>query len=49
MASLASKALTAVVDAPSGNPITVQTLTGLSLSAFAAVFTHVGLTQTLAN
>ena len=49
IASLASKALTAEVDAPKGKPITVQTLTELSLSNSAAVLTQVGLTQTLAN
>ena len=38
-----------IVDAPSGKPITVHTLTGDPSSAAAAVFTHVGLTQTDAN
>ena len=49
IASLASNALTAEVDAPKGKPITVQTLTELSLSNSDAVLTQVGLTQTLAN
>ena len=48
MASLVSKALTAVVLAPKGKPMTVHTFTPLPLSSCAASATWQGLTHTLA-
>ena len=45
MASSVSKILVAVVVAPSGKPITVQTNTPESFNRSAAYFTCVGFTQ----
>ncbi|MNN02141.1 hypothetical protein D3C81_1147890 [compost metagenome] len=49
MALAASKALTSGVLAPSGNPITVHTLTGVPASCSAQYATQVGFTHTEAN
>ena len=49
MASFVSKAFTAEVFEPSGKPMTVQTLTLLPFSSWAARATFTGFTHTLAE
>ena len=49
IASLVSKALTSIVFAPKGKPITVQTFTSLPFKSLAANSTLVGFMQTEAK